>query len=564
MNRFLKALVLSGLALSFIGGVASAQHTHRSTVDFAGWTGSSIDGEVSGQDVIEYQISALSTDTLNVQLHSVSNLIVFDVYGPGSGPGDTPIANSRTISPDVPARNVFRSTLAQTGTYTLAVHIGGDAARLDGSAMFALEIDLLPAASAGDPNAQPLTFQVRTRNPGGHLNIHTSPDVNAPRIGRLNNGTILQNVDGCSVHSGREWCEVMVMGGSTSGYVAREFLAGVQAVPAGRGTGLAPARPAAAQAPVPAPHIAMPVSGSSDYFHVHLPDPTRHLNVHSSPSVNAPLIGRFPDGADLANIGGCRINENRSWCEIMAAGGGISGWAAAEYLRDGHPPAAHIAAAPITGDFADGLAGGPDYWQVQLSSAGSALRVHGQPSRSSNVFARFPNGTILRNEDGCRLNGGERWCYISSITGDVRGWVAGAFLVEGGEPGVAVHLPEPVPAEPLTSDPQLNAELALEDELVAGTNFNAVGYFRCFLDGSADESLCEFGVVREGSGNGYLTIRQPDGFRVIHFEGNEPVYFVQGDDEREVEMNVSLEGDTYIVGIGNDTFQIPEAAMTGG
>lgn len=566
MFAFLKRVVMATPVLLFLlPGIAFAQQTHRNTVDFGGWSGSTIDGEVEGRDRFEYQVFALPGDTMSVQLHSASNLIVFDVYAPGEGPGDQPIANSRTISPTVPARNIFRSTLSRAGTYTIAVHLGGDAAQRGNSAFYSVEFDVLADAQAGDPGAEPLTFQVRTRSAGGHLNIHSAPDIDAPRIGRVNNGSILSNVDGCDVYNGREWCEVMVMGGGTTGYAAREFMTGVQAMPAGRGQGLAPARPQPMSALRPTPHIVMPVSSSSEYFHVHLPDPTRHLNVHASPSVNATLIGRFPDGADLANIGGCTVAEGRSWCEIMAAGGGISGWAAAEYLRDGHPPAAHIAIAPISGDTADGLSGGPDYWQVALSTSGSALRVHGQPSRLSNVFARFPNGAILRNEDGCRLSGGERWCFVSSVTGDVRGWVAGAFLVEGSDPGVAVHLPEPVPAEPLTSDPALNAELALEDELVAGTNFNAVGYVRCAFDGAAEMDLCEFGVVREGSGNGYLSIRQPDStFRVIHFEQNAPVYYIQADDELEIEMNVTMVDDSFVVGIGADTYDIPSAAMTGG
>jgi hypothetical protein len=52
------------------------------------------------------------------------------------------------------------------------------------------------------------------------------------------------------------------------------------------------------------------------------------------------------------------------------------------------------------------------------------------------------------------MSEGRRWCYVSSVSGDVTGWVAGDFLREGSAPGVATHLPTPVPQAPAGQPPR--------------------------------------------------------------------------------------------------------------
>ncbi|TMV82945.1 SH3 domain-containing protein [Thioclava sp. BHET1] len=84
-------------------------------------------------------------------------------------------------------------------------------------------------------------------------------------------------------------------------------------------------------------------------------------------------------------------------------------------------------------DFADGQAGGPDFWQVAGVSAGDRLNLRAGPSAKEAVVARLANGTVLRNL-GCRGSGTARWCRVATPDGAISGWVAGRFLVEGAAP----------------------------------------------------------------------------------------------------------------------------------
>ncbi len=83
-------------------------------------------------------------------------------------------------------------------------------------------------------------------------------------------------------------------------------------------------------------------------------------------------------------------------------------------------------------DYADGIAGGPDYWQVKVMP-GSTLNVRSGPRLAYPVISRLHNGSVLQNR-GCRLSAGQRWCEIRAVDTDRTGWVAGWFLVEGASP----------------------------------------------------------------------------------------------------------------------------------
>ncbi len=85
--------------------------------------------------------------------------------------------------------------------------------------------------------------------------------------------------------------------------------------------------------------------------------------------------------------------------------------------------------APPSPDFADGLAGGPDFFQVAGISRGDALNIRTRPSAQSPIVTRVVNGEILRN-GGCRMTGQTRWCRVSRPDGSNAGWAAGRFLIE--------------------------------------------------------------------------------------------------------------------------------------
>lgn len=555
MRTITTACALSAALVAWPMAQTAEADMRREHVEFAGWTGDVLEGSIQGRDIVRYELQASAGDTLTLLLHANNSATYFNVYAPGRGPGEEALANSGMTSSRVPAINEFSAVLDSTGTYTVTVYLFRAAARAGESSDYALEIDLLNPAQASDPGADTPTFQVRTRATGGHLNVHTGPNVDSARIGRFPNGAILRNIGGCEHGTDRDWCEVMAENGGLAGFVAREFLAPVSAH---SGTSTTRPRPMAAHPSAPAaPARAATITPTSDFFHVHLSDPRGHLNVHAEPSSSSVRVGRLQDGSDLQNIGGCVQQGVRTWCDVMQAGGGVSGWVAAEFLRDGHEPAAHVpaAAAPVTDDFADGMSGGPDWWQVSLNRAGSSLRVHSQPSTDAPIVGRFQNGAPLRNAGGCRMVSGERWCSVTSVAGNVTGWVAGTFLSEGSAPGVASHVLAPAPQA--AQAPQ-QAPAAEQPMIDAGPDFDMTGSISCIADRDAAEQSCTYGAVHEGSGNGFLVVTQ-DGFnnRMIGFEGGVPTYFDNSQADGDMAMNVTNTGDAWTVFIGDARFVIP-------
>ena len=199
----------------------------------------------------------------------------------------------------------------------------------------------------------------------------------------------------------------------------------------------------------------------------------------------------------------------------------------------------------VPNDFADGMAGGPDFFEVRTTGNGS-LNVRSSPSASAGVVIQLSRGAVVRNL-GCRAAEGRTWCNIASARDDVdfEGWAAADFLGEASAPGGAM------PAD--------------TDAMVAGTDFNATGSIACVRDRDAADAQCEFGVTREGNGNGMLTIFWPDGgARVIFFEDGTPVYFDQSQADEGKELTVTREGDNSIVFVGEERFVIPDAVIFGG
>lgn len=112
-------------------------------------------------------------------------------------------------------------------------------------------------------------------------------------------------------------------------------------------------------------------------------------------------------------------------------------------------------------DFADGLAGGPDYWEVSGVPVGDTLNLRSEPSVNGRVMLELGNGAMLRNK-GCKKTGSTRWCQVQ-LTGDADavGWVAGRFLREA------------------SADARQGS-----DAIVAGTNFHATGHIPCTFKGN--------------------------------------------------------------------------------
>lgn len=69
------------------------------------------------------------------------------------------------------------------------------------------------------------------------------------------------------------------------------------------------------------------------------------LNLREQPSTTAKIIARLPPGSILDNLG-CRLAEDRVWCDVQPLGGGPRGYAAAEYLQPAVSPDGSVATGP--------------------------------------------------------------------------------------------------------------------------------------------------------------------------------------------------------------------------
>lgn len=86
-------------------------------------------------------------------------------------------------------------------------------------------------------------------------------------------------------------------------------------------------------------------------------------------------------------------------------------------------------------DFADGLAGGPDWYVVSDLPPQDSLNVRAGPGTGHDVVGTVSNGAELRNL-GCRRTNNSRWCQVENAAGSLRGWVNGRYLREGAAPAV--------------------------------------------------------------------------------------------------------------------------------
>lgn len=83
-------------------------------------------------------------------------------------------------------------------------------------------------------------------------------------------------------------------------------------------------------------------------------------------------------------------------------------------------------------DFADGLKGGPDYWEVTGVPKGDTLKVRAAPSPRAGIVTQVLNTAIMKNH-GCKNTRGQRWCRVEDGAGR-KGWANGKYLREAAWP----------------------------------------------------------------------------------------------------------------------------------
>ncbi|MDQ2089630.1 SH3 domain-containing protein [Marimonas arenosa] len=218
--------LVASLCLLFPATLASAQDIRTETVNFAaGASGTTIRDRITGYESVSYKLGAEAGQRLSITLNPSNTQTYFNVYGPGSGPGDQAIANSSMTL----VLNRFDGILPGSGDYTVSVYMMRVAARRNEVSDYALDISITGATGATVQSDYADGLQGgpdywRVNTSGGGLNMRTGPSSEAGAVTKIGNGTNLRNL-GCRMAEGRRWCRVATLADpGYEGWVAGDFL----------------------------------------------------------------------------------------------------------------------------------------------------------------------------------------------------------------------------------------------------------------------------------------------------------------------------------------------------
>lgn len=148
--------------------------------------------------------------------------------------------------------------------------------------------------------------------------------------------------------------------------------------------------------------------------------------------------------------------------------------------------------------------------------------------------------------------------------------LAGALALAGCNSSPAEPAPEadPTPGETVAAAPVPGEGDSQGDALVAGTAYNATAKIPCSGYKGAAAGMCDAGVVRAAGTGTYVEVTLPDGTkRTILFDtAGKFLSFSTAEADGTAAMPVASErkGDTTIARIGSESYEIPDAFVTGG
>jgi hypothetical protein len=205
-------------------------------------------------------------------------------------------------------------------------------------------------------------------------------------------------------------------------------------------------------------------------------------------------------------------------------------------------PEAELAAVDVPAAPEDG---GPRHWEV--TGVSNALNLREQPSTSAPTIGRYAPGTVLDNL-GCVRAEGRVWCDVQELGGGPRGYVAAEFLTPAVSPDGAV-----------ATGPDDSALRAGQGD------FDAIGQIPCAQYPGQPTGQCDFGVARAGGGSATVVVTRPDGTtRAIFFSNG----MASGADTSEAdgagEFSAERESDLNLIRVGDERYEIPDAAVFGG
>jgi hypothetical protein len=169
-----------------------------------------------------------------------------------------------------------------------------------------------------------------------------------------------------------------------------------------------------------------------------------------------------------------------------------------------------------------------------------------RPATAGKVLATYPPGMVFDNF-GCQRVEALVWCDVQILGGGPRGYVSAGVL----QPAVS---------------PSGSVALGADDSAFrAGRgDFDARGSLPCAMAIGQPSTSCSFGVARAGGGDATVVVTRPDGRkRAIYFRMGRPI----GADTSEADPGVfsaRREGDLYVIRVGAERYEIPDAVVLGG
>lgn len=226
------------------------------------------------------------------------------------------------------------------------------------------------------------------------------------------------------------------------------------------------------------------------------------------------------------------LKDGRLYLSLLADGG-IFVWEPdkASY------PAGTLPAAPERG--------GPRNWVV--TGVSRKLNLRKMPSSQAKTIASYAPGTILDNL-GCQRANGGIWCDVQPLGGGPRGYVFSEFLKPAVSSDGSVAIGED------------------DSALRAGQGrFDATGKISCTESSGQPISQCEFGVARAGGGYATVLVKKPDGRqRGIYFRMGRPIGADISQADGYKKFKSTRENGLYLILIGDERYEIPDAVIFGG
>jgi hypothetical protein len=195
------------------------------------------------------------------------------------------------------------------------------------------------------------------------------------------------------------------------------------------------------------------------------------------------------------------------------------------------------------------------------ATAGQTMAVNLQSKSTSIYFNIFAPGKIPGQDE-------------AMFIGDTGGSSFDGVLPATGDYEIQVYLYRNAARRNQSASFKLGIEITAAgsseganagDAKVAGTDFNATGNIPCGRAADQPMASCKFGVVRDGDGKGSVTVFWPDGGnRVIYFEAGMPAHYDDSKADAGAKMTVGRNADLFIVQIGVQRFEIPDAVISGG